>query len=136
MGTMIVYGSYMPYSTSYGRGTAVIVIFDIVISILAYFVIYPLMISTKADSFLGHLTNHNLIYVFSNVSYGILIAFFYFLVAVLAAWTCTIAMAETVTVTLIERFALSRPNACALVYAAAIILGTFAALTHTQWLDV
>lgn len=130
MGTMIVYGSYLPYSTSFGRSTAMIVIFDAIISLLAYFVIYPLML--QSNDFITNLNNHNIIYLFANIPNGILIAVFFFLAAVLAAWTCTIAMAEMVAVTLIERFNITRFKAVIIIFILAMIIGSFAALTHTD----
>lgn len=133
MGTMIVYGSYLPYSVSYARSTIIIVCFDAIISLLAFFIIYPLML--QSSSFLSNLNNHNVIYIFSTIPNGVLIASLFFFAAVLAAWTCTIAMAETVAVTLIERFDINRQKAALIVLFAALILGSFAVLTHTQWMD-
>ncbi len=134
MGTMIVYGSYLPYSTSLGRSTAIIVIFDAVISLLAYFVIYPLML--QSNDFSANLSNHHIIYLFSNMPNGVLVAAFFFLAAVLAAWTCTIAMAEMVTVTLVERFNVTRFKAVIIVFICAVIIGSFAALTHTDLIHI
>lgn len=134
MGTMIVYGSYLPFSASLGRSTAIVVLFDALISLLSYFVIYPLML--YSHNFMGSLNNHTVMYVFTEVPNGILVATLFFLATVLAAWTSTIAMAETVAVTLIERFGLTRRLATCWVFLGALLIGTFAALTYTEWVNV
>ena len=136
MGSMIVYGSYLPFSASFGKSTVIIVISDMLISLLAYFIIYPLMLESNPSQFINNLTQYNVIYIFPNISGGLIIALFLFLAAVIAAWTATIAMAETATVTLIERFNISRLRATWMVGLGALIVGTFAVLTHTQWIDV
>lgn len=134
MGTMIVYGSYLPFSTTLGRSTAIIVIFDAVISLLSYFIIHPLL--QQANFFQVELNNHSVLYIFSAVPHGIVVAALFFLAAVLAAWTSTIAMAETVAVTLVERFSISRLRATGWVFLGALLIGSFAAMTHTDWMRV
>ena len=131
---MIFYGSYLPYSANFRRSTLLIVLFDALISLLSYFIIYPLMLQSNA--FIYNLTNHNIIYLFSGVPNGFIIAALFFLAAVMAAWMCTIAMAETVVVTLIERFGIPRVQASIVVFIGAAIIGSFAALTHTEWMHV
>lgn len=131
LGTIIVYGSYIPYSVSYGKSTLIIVCFDAVISLLSFFIIYPLIL--QSNHLISGLNNHTVIHLFTTVPNGVVIACFYFLAAMLAAWTCTIAMAETATVTLIERFSLQRHHAVLIVLLAALCIGTVSTLTHTQW---
>lgn len=136
MGTMIVYGSYLPFSVRLGRSTAIIVLFDAIISILSYFIIYPLMLDSNTTQFISNLTQYNIIHIFTHIPNGLVIALFFFLSAVIAAWTATIAMAETVAITLIEKFNISRLRATLILGFFVIILGTLAALTHTHWIDV
>lgn len=134
MGSMIVYGSYLPYTASFRRSTIVIILFDIIISFLSYFIIYPLMLKTQ--SFEYELTNHNIIYIFTGIPNEFIIMALFFLAAVIAAWTATIAMAETVTVTLVERFKMTRLRASIIIFIGAVVIGSFAALTHTEWMHV
>lgn len=134
MGIMIVYGSYLPYTTSFGKTTLWIVFFDILTSIAAFFIIYPLML--QSNFFMQNLNNHNIIYIFSGVQYGFVIAALFFFAAILAAWTCTIALAETAVVTLVGCFHISRLRAVIIVTVVALAVGTFAALSHTTWVDV
>lgn len=133
MGSMIVYGSYLPYSASFRRSTICIAFVDVFVSLISYFIVFPLML--KTNDFVYHLTNHNVIYLFNGIDNGFVISALFFLCAVIAAWMSTIAMAETTVVTLVERFGLTRLRAAILIFISAAILGSFAALTHTRWMD-
>jgi NSS family neurotransmitter:Na+ symporter len=132
MGSMIVYGSYLPYNGSFARSTLWIVWFDIVISLLSYFIIYPLL----SNSGLQTLNNYNVIYIFSAIPGSILVAALFFLAAIMAAWTCTIAMAETVAITLIERFSWSRARATWVLFCSVFLVGSFSAVANTEWMHV
>src|SRR5262249_19391183 len=125
MGTMIVYGSYLPNTVSLGRSTLIIVIVDALIALLAYFVLFPL-IYTLTPEVLGERLNHyNVIFVFMHIPHGLIVAALFFFAAILAAWTPMIAMAETVTVTLIERCHLLRRRSTAIIGLLLLCVGTF-----------
>lgn len=133
MGIMIVYGSYLPYSITLKKSTAIIICFDALICLLSYFIVYPLTLESNNSDFISSPTNHSVIHIFTNIPGGLVIAAFFFLAAVIAAWTSTIALAETVVVTLMERMHISRIAASFFLGMAAIIIGTLAVLTHTCW---
>lgn len=123
MGSMIVYGSYLPYSVSIGRSTVIIVCFDAIISLLAYFVISPL--SLPSHAFITNVNSYQeILYTFLQSNHHHFLALLFFFAAIIAAWTPTIAMAESITVTLIERFDLSRRTATGLVFAVTAAVGT------------
>lgn len=133
MGSMIVYGSYLPYTTTIPRSSFYIFMFDLVISILSYLIIYPLYLETNFASAHTELNNHNVITIFKLVKEGWWIGGFYFFAAMIAAWTPTIAMAETLVVTLAERFRKSRIEVIIPLSIFIIIIGTYVALTQTVW---
>ncbi|MDA8561950.1 sodium-dependent transporter [Gammaproteobacteria bacterium] len=124
MGIMIVYGSYLPYHVPLNKTTFIIVIVDILISLMAYFIIYPLLLVSNPDGLTTSLSNFNIIEVFYAVPNGLFIACFFFFAAVLAGWTPIIAMLETAVVTLIERLRITRLLACLLAGAGVFILGS------------
>ncbi len=134
MGTMIVYGSYLPYSVSIGKSTVVILLLDAMISLLAYFVIYPLTVLSHPLA-LQPASYHDTLLFFSQIPYGHIVALLFFLVTVIAAWTPTIAIAESATVILIERFHLPRIAAAILVFVGAALLGTAFVLSFYSWSD-
>jgi NSS family neurotransmitter:Na+ symporter len=133
MGCMIVYGSYLPYSVPIGRSTFIIVCFDAVISLLSYFVIYPLFVASNEIS--GAHPFREILFFFSHAPNGDIIALFFFLAIIIAAWTPTIAIAEAATVTLIERFNLSRRVATLLVFTGAAFVGTAIVLSRNVLAD-
>jgi NSS family neurotransmitter:Na+ symporter len=133
MGTMIVYGSYLPYHVSFGKSTLVIVAIDAVISLLSYFVIAPLSLASHADTTLLLLSNHNVITIFGATPHGITIALFFFFATLLAAWTPIIAVIETTVVTLMEHFDISRAKALISILICVVIIGTFDVISHFQW---
>lgn len=133
MGSMIVYGSYLPYSITIARSTLYIVTFDMIISLLSYFVLHPLLLESHSP-LITSLNNHNVINVFASLPGGLWVAAFYFFAAILAAWPPTIAMAEVLVITLAERFNNSRVQVVLKLSMALFIIGTLVTLTQTIWL--
>lgn len=131
MGTMIVYGSYLPYSVPIARSTLIILILDTIISLLAYFVVCPLL--TPDSGVTTVYSFQQTLYFFLQNHHGTLIAFFFFLVVIMAAWTATIAMAESAAVILIERYDISRTAATCLLFVGTALLGTAIILAYQQW---
>ncbi|OAI48379.1 hypothetical protein AYO45_05080 [Gammaproteobacteria bacterium SCGC AG-212-F23] len=136
MGSMIVYGSYLPYNVSLGKSTLMIICFDIVASLLSYFVLYPL--SLQSHQAMSDIPNyyHNSLSILASSYYGSFIAPLFFLAAVMAAWTPTIAMAESATVILIERFDMTRKKASIIIFLLALLIGTFVVRSYNLWVDV
>ncbi len=136
MGSMIVYGSYLPYFVPIGRSTVMIVIFDAIISLLAYFVICPLFNPQAATVITGMVSYQQTLSFFFQKNHGSLIALCFFFATIIAAWTPTIAMAETAVIILIERFAISRRTATLLIFAGAALLGTAVILCYDTFGNV
>lgn len=133
MGSMIVYGSYLPYSVPFARSTLLIILFDAIISLLSYFIIYPLTIRSDLNVFSADPIGHNIVAVFATTPGGLYVPILFFFAAIIAAWTPTIAMAETAVITLIERLNLSRLRAVLYLAIPIILIGTFDVLTQTRW---
>lgn len=135
MGSMIVYGSYLPYHVSIGKSTAIIVLLDAAISLLAYFIVYP--ISSDALPVITETTHYyqNTFNLFSAIPAGHIIALLFFVAAVLAAWTVSIAIAESATIILMERFNLRRVTAACFIGISALIIGTLIARSY-DWINV
>jgi NSS family neurotransmitter:Na+ symporter len=118
MGSMMVYGSYLPYNVSLGKSTGIIIGLDALASLLSYFIISPMSQNSSAG-----LSLQNMGLMFSSMPHGIVVASLFFLAAVIAAWTATIAIAESAAITMIERWQISRVKA--------VII-----LSNTLWPDV
>lgn len=136
MGSMMVYGSYLPYSVPLVRSTLIIIGLDAVASLLSYFIICPLMLQSPTFLQGGLLNYNNIMQVFVTHSYGSTIAALFFFAAVIAAWTPTIAMAEAAALTLIERFQWSRVNSTFILSIGVIIVGTLVVSSFTKWSDI
>lgn len=131
MGSMIVYGSYLPYFVPIGRSTLLIVCFDAIISLLAYFVICPLF--EPHATVTGLLSYQQTLSLFFQKHHGVMIAICFFFATIVAAWTPTIAMAETAVIILIERFDLSRRMATWIIFAGVALLGSGIILCYDLW---
>jgi NSS family neurotransmitter:Na+ symporter len=136
MGSMMVYGSYLPYSVPLGKSTAIIILLDAIASILSYFIICPLLLQSPLVSSQEVLSYQNVLQIFMNTPHGVLVACLFFFAALLAAWTPTIAMAESATLILIERLEIKRFSAAFLISVIAVVAGTVFVLSETQWQDI
>lgn len=133
MGSMMVYGSYLPYEVPLAQSTIVIVLLDAIASLLSYFIICPLMLQSHLNAHEATLAYHDVMLIFTAAPHGVIVAFFFFLAAVVAAWTPTIAMAESSALTLIERLQITRLKGAAIIFILAFILGTLCVLSYTHW---
>ncbi len=136
MGVMIVYGSYLPYHVPLAKSTLCVIVIDALVSLLSYFIVYPLTIASSPDENLMVLTSHNVINIFDGLPGGLIISAIFFFAAILIVWTPIIAMAETIVVTFTERFYWSRAFASLIVFLSILIFGSFEVATHLQWADV
>lgn len=135
MGSMIVYGSYLPYSVSLARSTLLIVLLDAIVSLLAYFTIFPIIFADAHFGFAESLSYDHILEIFAHFPHALMIAALFFFAAIIAAWTPTIAMAESAAVVLIERCAMQRMQAALIVGLGALIVGTFVVMAYTAWSD-
>lgn len=135
MGSMIVYGSYLPYNVPIGKSTFMIACFDAIISLLVYFIIYPLSPASQHIMTASTQYYHNTLNLFASVENGHTLALLFFFAAIIAAWTPTIAIAESATMTLIQRFNVSRHTAVWLIGISAFIVGTVVTRSYNFWAD-
>lgn len=135
MGVMIVYGSYLPYHVSLAKSTLCVVVIDAFVSLLSYFIIFPLTFASSPDENLMALTGHNVINIFNALPNGLMISSIFFFAAILVAWTPIIAMAETIVITFIECLSWSRIFASSMLALLILIFGSLEVATHLQWAD-
>lgn len=136
MGSMMVYGSYLPYSVPLTQSTIIILLFDAVASLLSYFIIYPSMLQSHLFPFEDALSYHHIMLIFSSHPQGLFVAALFFLASIIAAWTASIAMAESAVLTLIERCQISRLRSSILVGFGAFLVGLIVILSITKWPEV
>jgi|GEM_PF-6266719 len=135
MGTMIVYGSYLPLTARLGRSTLVVVCFDAIASLVSYFIIYPTMLNNSGltQSF-SNLSYHSIPNIFSHLpGGGQFVTVLFFFATVIAAWMPTIAFTEGITLTLVERLNLTRYKATLLAASAITTMACTVLLFYAKW---
>jgi NSS family neurotransmitter:Na+ symporter len=134
-GIMIVYGSYLPLSAPLGKSALYVVLFDIIASLLAYFAIYPLVLNSALTAMVK--VDYQMIHhLFTQVAGGNVAVILFFLAATLAAWMPTIAITESIVVTLMERFDLSRRAATLMTGIIVLILATMIILSYSEFVKL
>ncbi|MGC9457016.1 MAG: sodium-dependent transporter [Halothiobacillaceae bacterium] len=124
MGTIMVYGSYMPAGTSIPRVTLAIVAADSIIALLAGLVIFPVVYTHGLDVSEGvGLVFMTLPIAFGQMPWGELFALLFFILLSIAAWTSSISMIEPAVSYLTDRFSFSRTAAATWVGLGAWTLG-------------
>jgi NSS family neurotransmitter:Na+ symporter len=134
MGSMIIYGSYLPYATSLKRSTLLIILFDLIISFLAYFVTYELAQPLNPALFMDQLTAGSVMVIFGH-PYGVIMFILFFFAAFIASWTVLIAMLEVMVSTVSERFNILRSQVAWWVGGALLLLASFIVICQTTRID-
>jgi len=114
-GVMMTYGAYVPSKVSIIRTSLWIALADTSVALLAAMVIYPLVFAYQLDAGQGP----GLIFVtlpiaFGQMPGGVLVGTLFFVMLVLAAFSSTIAMIESVVAWLVQGKGFSRLGACVL----------------------
>lgn len=137
MGAIMVYGAYLPKHAKIGEITAIVVIADTLVALLAGLVIFPIVFSNglQPDQGVG-LVFHTLPIAFGNMVGGNFFGALFFLLLVLAAWTSSISIIEPVVAWLIETKRFSRLSAALFCGTIAWIVGFVTILSFNLWKDV
>ncbi len=113
MGAMMAYGAYSPGRQSILPGILWVIGLDLLISLVAGLMIFPLVFAAG----LGPAQGFDLMFLvipltFGQLPLGQLLAALFFVLMTLAAWGSAIALGEPLVAWLVERFRLSRQVAC------------------------
>jgi len=137
MGTIMVYGSYMPEGVSITRTTLIIVAADSLVALLAGMVIFPVVFTHGLDVGEGPgLVFQTLPIAFGQMPWGTLFAVVFFILLSVAAWTSSISMIEPLVSYLTDRFGFSRVYAAVWVGLGAWTLGLVSVLSFNLWSEV
>lgn len=125
VGTLLVYGSYLPNSTKMGKTSLTICLLDTAIAILAGIIIFPACfafhIQPDAGPGLAFITLPD---VFLRMSGGYVWSVSFFLLLAVAALTSSISMLECPIAILQEQMHMGRKKAVLVVSLVACVLGT------------
>ena len=137
MGTIMIYGSYVPKDTSIASTSVMIAIADTGVALLAGMAIFPIVFANHLEPGSGPgLIFQTLPVAFGNMTGGIVFGSLFFILLLVAAWTSSISLIEPFVTWLIETFGLSRITASLYSGLATWLLGLGTVWSFNLWEDV
>lgn len=137
MSGMVTYASYLGKKENLPKTAIVVSLMDTVVALLAGFVIFPAVFSFGIEPGAGPgLVFVTLPTVFSQMPFGSLFSFIFFVLLSVACLTSSISILEMPVSYLIEKFKMTRIKAAFIVGAIAYALGVTVSLGFGLWGDV
>jgi neurotransmitter:Na+ symporter, NSS family len=137
MGLMMVYGAYVPKNVSLTRSAIIIAGADTLVALLAGLMIFPLVFANGMDPAAGpSLIFRTLPAAFVEMSGGAIFGALFFLLLAFAAVTSLIALIEPIVAYAIDKWGLSRRNACVAIGILAWVIGLGSVVSFNVWSDV
>ncbi len=138
MGIMITFGSYMKKEVSIESSTHQIEIFDTGIAFLAGMMIVPACYAFSGGDPAALGQGPGLMFgvlpkVFNNMPGGSIIGVVFFLMVLLAAFTSSISLMETVVSTIQDKWKIERKLTCLIVLGISLLLGLPSCLGYSIW---
>jgi NSS family neurotransmitter:Na+ symporter len=136
MGSLIVFGSYMPKDFSIPRSSTYVIFMDTGVAVLAGFAIFPLVFAYGLDPSGGPgLIFQTLPLAFGQMPGGQFFGSIFFVLLITAALSSCLGLAEGVTNWLDEHMEIPRQKGVFLVSGAGWILGIASILGFSVWKD-
>ncbi|GGL99093.1 transporter [Pseudomonas asuensis] len=109
VGSLMIYGAYMPKSASLGKTIVAVALLDTFVSLLAGVALFPIVFAAGLNPGEGPgLMFVTLPLAFGSVTMGQIVGLVFFVLVAIAAWTSAISLLEPMVAYLIERTRLSR----------------------------
>ena len=137
MGSLMIYGSYLPNDTSIFQVSAAVAFFDTLVAILAGIIIFPIVFTYNLDPNTAGpgLIFETLPIAFGAMSYGSYIATAFFILLFFAAITSSISLIEPAITFVMEKFSISRLYSTNLLGIFTWVLGIFTVLSFNYLSD-
>ena len=134
MGSLMVYGSYLPDDTSIFQVSSAVAFADTLVAILAGIIIFPIVFTYNLDpSSAGPgLIFQTLPIAFGAMDYGIFISTAFFILLFFAAITSSISLIEPAITFVVEKFSISRLYATNILGSLTWVLGIFTVLSFND----
>ncbi len=137
MGTIMIYGSYVPKDTSIASTSVMIAIADTGVALLAGMAIFPIVFANNLEPASGPgLIFQTLPVAFGNMTGGTIFGSLFFILLLVAAWTSSISLIEPLVTWLIETFGLSRVTASIYSGIATWMLGLGTVWSFNLWANL
>jgi NSS family neurotransmitter:Na+ symporter len=136
MGSIMVYGSYLPAHVSIARSTLFVATADTAVALMAGLAIFPLVFANGLEPTMGPgLIFQTLPIAFGQMPGGWLFGMLFFILVFFAAITSSVALIEPAVAWLSENMKLSRTNASLYSGAACWFLGLGTVFSFNVWAD-
>ncbi len=137
MGSIMVYGSYLPKGISIAKTAILIAGADTVVALLASIAIFPIVFANNLDADSGPgLIFQTLPVAFGAMTGGWLMGILFFVMLTTAALTSSISLIEPAVAWLVESKGFSRQKACVWSGLTTWLLGLGTAFSFNSWSDV
>lgn len=137
MGTIMVYGSYIPKGTSIAGTSIAVAVADTVVALIAGMAIFPIVFANGLAPGAGpRLIFETIPVAFGHMAGGTLFGTLFFVLLLIAAWTSSISLTEPAVTMLIENFNVTRRAAALWTGLATWLLGFGTVLSFNVWADV
>ncbi len=134
MGTIMIYGSYVPKGTSIAGASIAIAVFDTMVALLAGMAIFPIVFANALEPGAGpSLIFETIPVAFGNMVGGTLFGTLFFVLLLVAAWTSSISLIEPAVTMMIEKFNMTRWQAAIWIGLATWLLGFGTAFSFNIW---
>jgi len=112
MGTIMIYGSYLPKDISIAQTSVSIAVADTLVALMAGIAIFPIVFANGLEPGAGpSLIFETIPVAFGNMAGGTLFGTLFFVLLLVAAWTSSISLIEPAVTLLIEKYGMTRLHA-------------------------
>ncbi len=134
MGSLMVYGSYLPEDTSIFQVSSAVAFADTLVAILAGLIIFPIVFTYDLDPNTAGpgLIFETLPIAFGSMHFGIIISTAFFILLFFAAITSSISLIEPAVTLVVEKFSISRIRATKYLGVITWFLGIFTVLSFNN----
>ncbi len=137
MGTIMIYGSYVPKGISIAQTSVFIAIADSAVALIAGMAIFPIVFANSMEPGTGpSLIFETLPVAFGNMTGGIAFGTMFFILLLVAAWTSSISLIEPAVTLLIENYRMTRISASIWCGVVTWALGFGTAFSFNIWSEV
>lgn len=137
MGAIMVYGSYLPKSTSITKTTIMIAAADTLVALMAGLVIFPIVFANGLEVSEGPgLVFVTLPIAFGQMWGGVFFGTLFFILLSFAAWTSAISLIEPAVAWLVENRGMNRVRATVWAVGITWLLGLASLLSLNVWKDI